>query len=141
MKLTEKEFIDNVKSEIKAIKKHASKEEKKNLIFKDFRPTSGYDCVYGQMARHCRSDRAIELIEKCCVVVVPSECWTDVSRYEADANNCKFLKIISKMKLQEDEYFSALELFIVDRHYSKFNELILQFIKGKINTLSFIKLK
>lgn len=139
MKLTKKEFIKNVKSEIKAIKKYATDEEKQNLNFKEFNPTSYQNCIYGQIANGCRTTRAVKLIRKCCISFIHKECWLSIAAHQNTPNDCNSITKTSKEKLSGGFYFSSLELFIVDKYYQKFNRRVLQFIKGKTNTLSFIK--
>lgn len=67
--MTKKEFLQEVVQEAKNIKEHATEKEKDRLDFAWLDPSNVTRCIYGQMSGHCRSDRALELINKCTVRV------------------------------------------------------------------------
>lgn len=60
------EFLEEVAKEARAIKKHASLEQRMQLNFEKLNPNSPGDCIYGQMLGSCESKRAKKLIDKCC---------------------------------------------------------------------------
>lgn len=53
-------------AEIEGIRTHAAIVEKEKLNFRRIDPTNEKLCIYGQMTGDCSSERAYELIEKCC---------------------------------------------------------------------------
>ncbi len=67
--LTQKQFLLDVRTEVEALKKHATKDEIGNLNFSYFDPESQYGCIYGQMTGRCTSARAKELMDLSCVRV------------------------------------------------------------------------
>lgn len=66
MTYTKKQFIEDVKKEARALRRHATKREISQLSFEDLSPSSKYRCVYGLMTGNCFSERAAELIHACC---------------------------------------------------------------------------
>lgn len=65
MSYTKKQFLEDVAKEARALKKHATKEEKEKLDFSNLWPNDVTLCVYGQMTGYCDSPRATELIKAC----------------------------------------------------------------------------
>ena len=61
------EFYDRVKKEVNKLRKLATKEELNRLNVDTLSAFSTSSCIYGQITTDCFSDRAAELIEKCCV--------------------------------------------------------------------------
>lgn len=59
-----KEFLKEVKTEIRNIRKNATDEEKGKLDFYSFVCDSSCDCIYGQMTGNCNSKRANILTPK-----------------------------------------------------------------------------
>lgn len=137
-KVNKKQFLEDVRTEIESIKLHATKKEKSRLNFKEFKPAYSEDCVYGQLTGDCRSERAIELIEKSCVRI-----W-DLSEKNVDIDKIKdasfeeaksFLNGAFDKETFGDgcQYLSALEGYIVLKRAN--NENILAYIKGETDKL------
>lgn len=110
------------------IKKFATPGEIKKLVLKNFNPTSPYKCIYGLMADHCNSDRAFELIKKCCTKIL--------DRYYN--NNIKLVKndIDLRRKLVRHWYYmTPIEWIILDN--KSIGKLIIRYIKGKVSEEDF----
>lgn len=63
---TKEMFLKDVAKEARLLKKNATAEELEKLDIIKLDPSSKYECIYGLATSHCRSPRAIELIESCC---------------------------------------------------------------------------
>lgn len=69
-KITKKQFLADVMHEINMLKLHATTIEKGKLDFYYFNPESPRNCIYGQITGDCRSSRAKQLIDTCCIRVI-----------------------------------------------------------------------
>lgn len=70
MTYTKKQFLEDVKKEARALRKHATPEELVRLDFDTLKPNDIFCCVYGQMTGHCDGVRASELIKNCSPVFI-----------------------------------------------------------------------
>ncbi|PHN06964.1 hypothetical protein [Flavilitoribacter nigricans] len=100
--------IESVIREIKALREHATAEEKERLDWHEFHPSSDENCIYGLMTGHCDSIRAKELAE--------------IAGNKKEIHPSGWVYKVS-----------PLEVFIHD--YDDFNFEILQYIKGEIDVL------
>jgi len=66
---TKKQFIEDVKKEAMALRKHATKEEIGKLDFENLEPLSVTRCIYGQLTGECDTPRASQLIRQCAPVL------------------------------------------------------------------------
>lgn len=67
MRYTKKQFLADVAKEAKALKKNATKGELEKIELQHLNPNDAAQCIYGLATGDCRSKRAADLIEKCCV--------------------------------------------------------------------------
>ncbi len=135
------EFINEVENEIKMLKIHATKEELNKLNFKTFDPCKKNRCIYGQMTGQCNSERAKELIGKCCKIGFDSK---KSSRNILD-NVCNFTSVkrsITEYNHQvwenynsRDYYFLSLLEGYIGLKDSK-NEHIFDYLIGKTEVLN-----
>jgi hypothetical protein len=58
---------EDVRKEAEALRVHATDRERGRLIGALFNPRTSCGCIYGLLSGFCHSDRAVELIQKCCV--------------------------------------------------------------------------
>lgn len=121
-------FITYVVSEIEDIKVNFTDKEKDKLDFETFCPDSGNKCIYGQATGACRSKRAMQLIKKCCNLLVQSHV-TDTFREIKNSNFIEF----SRKEIKELHYFSTLETYILFKHAK--SKAIIEYIKGKRDSL------
>lgn len=127
-------FLKAVVKECKNIKKYATEEEKKKLVFNTLDPFGYNGCVYGQMKGDCRSFEAQELINKCCVVTSH-----DVIGHDGFVES-RFSKELKAERTNRHVFrYSGLEAYITSRGAK--NAKILSFIKGRTDTLTIEDLK
>lgn len=121
-------FPKLVIEEAKALRRHATKEEKELLQFCNLSPSNRMKCVYGLMTGECYSNRATELIEKCAKRV-----------YKANhIPSCIERKDLNGSPKGEDRcgYWSPIEVFIAKNgDGSEMNRRLISFIKGEIKSL------
>jgi hypothetical protein len=123
MKIGTKQYFNNVKKEIINLRNHATKEELNRLDFNELDGLNGTKCIYGQMAKHCHTDRALELIKKCCKTKTSFESLSDDETQ-------------SVIPRSESEFsFSYLEHFICN--YLDHNEMVIKYLKGESDELNF----
>jgi len=63
-KITRKQFLLEVRKELKYLRTHATKTEINRLKIEKLRPTDSSACIYGLMTGDCQSNRAAELYSK-----------------------------------------------------------------------------
>ena len=68
--MKKKQYLDAVLQEVENLKKFANKNEINKLDINWFDAFTPRTCLYGQLTGHCTSNRAKELMDKCCIVVV-----------------------------------------------------------------------
>jgi len=131
-KYLKSQFILDVKKEASLIKKHATGEEIDKLSFIKLRPTNYDECVYGQMTGNCRSERAIELIKKCCQRSIENLC-------PMERNTIEFQEIppnVNGKTIDDDrvyKFLSALETYILMKGAK--NKQLISYLKGETKTV------
>jgi hypothetical protein len=137
-KITQAQFKKDVITELSLIKKHATAEERDNLDLDNFIPEDKNSCIYGLMAGHCRSKRAMELIELCCQRFV-------INNFDGSISNSKkFSDIqtqingnkVNKVELKQIGYMSSLETFIMISENRKHFKNIFAFLKGETKVIN-----
>lgn len=121
-----------VKSEAKNLKKFATQDELSNLDFGKFDPDFSKTCIYGQLTGYCHSERAQELIKKCCKKVYRAT--------EENISNCLELNGKPKERISgvalgsAVNYWSPIEVFVA-QHDNNANGKLINYLKGINNTL------
>lgn len=144
-KYTKADFIEDVKKEAKALRKHATKDELAHLTTAALDPTDYNKCVYGLMTGDCRSVRASELIFSCCKRYFDTE-----DEWEVDASleqikrvvNGKTIVGVNDYKEFDEErtnfngirYYSSIEMYILRKDAKKKN--LIAYLKGETNDLN-----
>lgn len=113
MSYTPEQFKADVIAECIAIKEHATQEERNNLVF-SIDAQDPDECIYGRLTGNCRSERAKELINRCCVRTVDN-CRLSPSRgIESAIDNISTVKVlVNDASSFFIEYLSALEAYIM----------------------------
>lgn len=128
-------FFEEVKKEASLLRKHARKSELNRLNLSALDPVNRCKCVYGQMAGECRSERAIELITKCCHRFIEAgngiDDLTEYSRDERTTyrNLQKFINGAKSKQPSRVTYLSSIESYILLRN-AKLKNLI-AYLKGE----------
>lgn len=127
------ELAKLVIDEATAIKKHAKKSELESLngSVDYLDPDSKFSCIYGQMTGNCFSTRANSLIIKCAKRVYSSgnEAMNIIG---SSVLNGKPYEVT---RARSCEYFSPIEVYIFKNKVKKRNQALLDYIKGKKETL------
>lgn len=123
-------FPKLVIDEAKALREHATEEEKSRLKLELFNAEDDNRCIYGLMTGKCFTSRAKELIEKSCQKVYKRETIPHYTR-PSHLNG-------SPVGMSRFDYWSPIEVFIASRKdgQAEANKKLIQFIKGEIKTLS-----
>lgn len=122
--------------EAKNLKKHATQEELNELNLENVDPDRPTKCIYGLMTDDCYSDRAAELIQKCCTKVYKSELRERFGRYVN-----KSLLNGAPTKIPEGEsrkflYHSPIEVLIFgDNGGEESIKKLVPYLKGETKTL------
>lgn len=141
MTITKEQFLQDVRTEVEALKANATKEEIAKLDIEHFHPDSKQDCIYGQMTGSCESHRAKELMDSACVRVTNSTFFMGTftfdnlathingeytgQTWEGESNDERYLRKFS--------YISMLEMYIFLKGASPKN--IIDYLKGEVETL------
>lgn len=139
-----KKFLEAVIHEIEQLKKYATAAEISELDLERFDASSQHDCIYGQMAGNCETNRAKELMDKACIKVMDldDEGVSQVLGLDIDD---KSFNVNGKYKGQtwhglenswsrrRYRYLSALEAYICTRD-AKVKNVIL-YMQGKVDKL------
>lgn len=141
------QFLKDVMHEIDALKEHATPQEKLNLSFSSFDCTHPEYCIYGQLAGVCYSERAKDLMDKCCIRVMNIEDGANsiinvpIEGDEFNINGSYEGQTWTEpQKWNEGHYYrsykylSALEGYICSARAN--NKGVISYIKGEINTLT-----
>jgi len=131
--MTKAEFLKDVEHEVEMLKKHATKEELNRLDFVNLDPADGMCCIYGQATGHCRSNRAQDLILKCCKRVVA---------FDGDIPGEPFSQSIkpfingapSLSNIDSCHHISSIESYIMLKGAK--NQNIIKYLKGETKTLT-----
>lgn len=130
--IDEKEILYNlVKTEAENLKIHATEKELSRLIFEEITPHKRTKCIYGQLTGNCISERAEELIIKCCTKVYKSN-----GGYIMSSELIDFPKDEMRFFL-EFNFFSPIEKFLYVSDANEKSKLI-DYLKGHTKTLNFI---
>lgn len=129
---------DLVKEEARKLRENATPEELSKLDFQ----TLDYDnismCIYGQMTGNCLSDRANELVIKCCDKIYS----TEIGKIKLFCNilsesilEGKPFKIMSGSRL--NYYISPIERFICVENNGNISRLV-KYLKKETDELNFV---
>jgi hypothetical protein len=140
MKYNKQQFLKDVRDEIDAIKKHATKEEIGNLDFNKLYPDRENSCVYGLMTGNCHSRRAAVLITKCCQRYFKRDDTQDMpvskgfKAIKGLINGAKVNGFVSE-RIQEYDitHFSSLETYILLPEAK--NKNVIEYLKGESGRL------
>lgn len=132
-------MIGEVKKEAANLKKHATKEELSLLDLTTFNAVNPSHCIYGQMTRHCYSERANELIVLCCEKIY------QMPQDENDNTGIDSYKLISgesagelkRIDESRSSYHSPIELFIMhdENIENGNNNRLIDYLKGHTEKL------
>ena|SRR5688572_14020838 len=136
MTYTKKQFIEDVKTEARALRKHATKKELEKLDFESFNPKDEHQCVYGQMTGDCSSNRAHALIAECCIrlvdnIVFGGNCRRIGKAVNGTVESIHQLDAARKRGLMK--YLSQLEAYI--QIPTAKNKNLIDYLKGNRNDL------
>jgi hypothetical protein len=67
--ISREQFLQDVRTEVEALKANATQEEVGKLDIETFNPMKMDKCIYGQMTGSCENERAKKLMDKACVRV------------------------------------------------------------------------
>lgn len=133
-KITKKQFLADVMHEINALRQHASIVEKGRLNFNYFDPNSKLNCLYGQMTGSCKSARASELIDLCCIRVVINDGELDSFADILPKVNGAYNRFEFENGRRYIDLLSSLEGYIMADTAK--NEKVIQYIKGETDNLT-----
>ena len=120
-------MLDLVKIEAKNLREFLTSEEKERLIFENLNPRSSENCIYGLISGSCWSQRADELITKCCTRVYE----TGPGLGSGKVNGKPY---ITGHRSGNYKYFSPIEMLIVSENKTN-NKNLLNYIKGVTDRL------
>ena len=134
--MDKKILVTLVKKEAQKLKKNLTNGEINNLSFENLNSQSRHQCIYGLASGNCYSERAGNLILKCCEKMYAKETMEDI--LEVKINGKPTEEIISN---REFNHFSPIEIFISfpENDTNGNNELIINYLKGKTDKLIFKK--
>jgi hypothetical protein len=129
------DFLRDVATEARNLKKNARKKELGKLDFDDLNWNSPSNCIYGQISEgNCRSPRAKKLIQSCC------KRYFHNKRSRIDQDGIQAIKRIVNGKEVEDlgkffdiPYLSSIEAYICMPKAK--NENLINYLQGKTNKL------
>lgn len=121
-------FLEEVKKELRTIKRRATPQEKSQLDLSTFNFDDGDHCIYGQMTGDCYSNRAKHLMPKSySQIFQPSAGVTDLNQRV----NYKHLAT------KKGKSFTALEIYLFDNKSD--HAKIIAYIKGEIKGFKWLK--
>lgn len=126
MKYTKTRFLKDVAAEARALKINATKEELDKLNFESLSPHNRKHCIYGQMTDDCRSDRAVELITRCCKRFIRQS-----SDHGIPSNIDNVIEFVNGTESENPysvSYLSTIESYI-NMNFSK-NENLIDYLRG-----------
>lgn len=139
MTYTFEQLKEDVRKEAEALRVHATSDELLLLNFDRFDPKAFYGCIYGMCTGDCHSDRAIELIQKCCVRYFHNNNLIGIAE-EGFAGILKRVNgesvgdlIEKRNNYVHPKYFSAIEAYILLPEAK--NENLIAFLKGETEKL------
>jgi len=140
-----KDLKELVKKEVANLKKFATVKERRRLSFLNLGAESTERCIYGQMTGSCFSERANQLIVKCCeeVLEVTKYQWnlcdtvTKTCKPTLD-NTCTGRTLLSGY----NTWYSPIEIFISYNEFgggSPSDSLkLIEYLRNKRKTLDFL---
>lgn len=111
------------------LRKELKKKEKENLNFEDLDPNSARSCIYGQISGHCNNARAVRLIRSCCKKVY-------TPNYKSQCNLKNAIPNGSPERKKREDFWSPIEVFIIQRGQKRNTKKLISYIKGEINELT-----
>lgn len=117
--MTREQLAAYAAKEIRALKMHATEDERAKLDFERLDTSSLYSCIYGQMTGDCYSSRALKLI-KLCANQRHSFCRLNIDD-------------IRESKPRVYANYTDLEVFI--KEFPEHNKEIIAYLRGEIKTL------
>ncbi len=123
MKVTKREFLAEVKRELKHIRNNATSEEIGNLDFSTLNYNSTTKCIYGQMTGYCSGERACQLYAK---TWRWSGSWDDAKSEFPNWNSIDKLKGHTSTALEKFLYISTRPM----------HSDIIKYLKGEIKTIT-----
>lgn len=129
MKITKKQFLEEVEKEAIALKENATVAEISELNFDMLDPQLPLKCIYGQIADGCRSDRAIELIRKCCQRYVKNPMDNDEAQSKGFRGIRNLINGENNPEPNTYSYLSSIETYILLPDAK--NKNLIDFIKGE----------
>lgn len=124
------EMFPLVIEEATQLKLSATADELKDLSFDQLDPLNPGRCIYGLMTGDCFSSRAKKLIKKCAKRVYKSDDSVPLRNLQLNG------KPNGKRDIQWSDYFSPIEVFIAQRDNKKNIKRLIDFLKGKTDTLT-----
>lgn len=131
MTYTFDQLKDDVRKEAEALRVHATKEERANLDLETFNPSYTSECIYGQMCEGCRSERAIDLIKKCCISFI-NNCGFKPRSGDFDWNDV-YTTSDQVHKRETVSYLSAIEAYILLPEARNAN--LISYLRGETDNL------
>jgi hypothetical protein len=129
---------EDVRKEAEALRVHATKEELLKIVYAALDPQSRWGCIYGMATKDCHSERAIELIQKCCVRYFVNNSINKI-KDEGFEGVVKRVNGTEVDDLKSDRtgmfpgHFSAIEAYILLPEAN--NESLIAFLRGETETL------
>jgi hypothetical protein len=139
MTYTKKQFIEDVKKEARALREHATEEEMDKLSLDLFDPQSRFYCIYGSLTGYCRSERAVELISKCCIRFFKGEALVFLANTEKGQEAKAISTVIKHVNGEKSDnprhlvHVSAIETYIYMP--DALNKNLIDYLKGNRNDL------
>jgi hypothetical protein len=139
---TFEQLKEDVRKEAEALKVHATKGEREKLDFKTLNAAHASLCYYGQMTGNCYSQRAAELIKKCCCRFFNGDVMPDL---EEDNNDFEAIQsgnvgtevegfINARISPGRLTYYSAIEAYILLPEAQNAN--LIAYLRGETETLT-----
>lgn len=135
---TFEQLKEDVRKEAEALRVHATKRELSKITSGALAPASRWGCIYGMATGDCHSDRAIELIQKCCVRFFVNDNFNKIED-EGFKGIVKRVNGTEVDDLKSDRtgiqpgHFSAIEAYILLPEAN--NESLIAYLRGETETL------
>ena len=139
-------LVKQVRLEARKLRDNATAEEKKSLDFDNLDGTSTKYCMYGQLGGgDCRSERAVELLDKCAVPIS----FTNADWFYRPVTDPKSIDTFEPQTKPDPHgygtntiwVFSPIEVFITQEEirikHREYEQQLVDYIKGKRKTLQF----
>jgi len=120
-----------VKEEARNLRKNATQEELDKLDFSYLDPQHTQQCIYGQIAGGCFSDRSVELIKKCASRVYKTQDDGDIRHSKLNG---------SPINKKREKFWSPIEVFIDQggENSERNNKALVRYLKGETRRLVLI---